>query len=367
VDRETGPESTAIRRARPAGSLDDGRRAAHPGQPAGSPSGGSATDSAAATVALADEAAADELDDDADDLSEAAGAAWQVQRVGFPSRLIMAQLRADPRVPIWIRRAVAVVIVAVVFSLWLGWRYGLTIAAVAAILDTLYQSKTVSLIPAAARVAFAQRRTRHRLLLVRPWGYQALHSRPIPDTESIIDHLVVGPGGVFAVDSERWDRRLPVRTVASNSAAGPVLYHGPFSQKGRLAHARWEAAQATHLLSREMHSQVTVHPTMVIYGPTVPWSVARLRGVDVFSGRSVMRYFASRTRVKGETAMNWQQVGEIVAAAERALPRRLGHPGMLPRRAGPPRSRGRARPSAHSSTTPSGPVACRTQLIGTRG
>jgi hypothetical protein len=272
---------------------------------------------------VAREADTDQLDDDDADPAEAAGAAWQVQRVGFPSRLIMAQLRADPRVPIWTRRAIGVLVVAVGFSFWLGWRYGLTIAAVVAILDTIYQSKTVSLIPAAARVAFAQRRTRHRLLLVRPWGYQALHSRPIPGTESIIDHLVVGPGGVFAVDSERWDRRLPVRTVASNSAAGPVLYHGPFSQKGRLAHARWEAAQATHLLSREMRRQVTVHPTMVIYGPTVPWSVARLRGVDVFSGRSVLRYFTSRTRVKGEAAMNWQQVGEIVAAAERALPHDL--------------------------------------------
>ncbi len=234
----------------------------------------------------------------------------------------MAQLRADPRVPVWTRRAVAVALVAAGFSFWLGWRYGLTIAAAAAILDTIYQSKTMSLIPAAARVAFAQRRTRHRLLLVRPWGYHALHARPIPATESIIDHLVVGPGGVFAVDSERWDRRLPVRTVASDSAAGPVLYHGPFSQKSRLAHARWEAAQATHLLSREMRRQITVHPAMVIYGPTVPWTITRLRGVDVLSGRSVLRYFASRTRIKGEAAMNWQQVGEIVAAAERALPRR---------------------------------------------
>jgi hypothetical protein len=270
------------------------------------------------TVAVAAEAAADQQDG-AD--AESAAADWQVRRVGFPSRLIMAQLRADPRVPIWSRRAVGATVLAAGFSFWLGWRYGLTIAAVAAIFDTIYQSKTVAMIPAAARVAFAQSRTRHRLLLLRPWGYQALHSRPIPGTESIIDHLVVGPGGVFAVDSERWDRRLPVRTVASNSAAGPVLYHGPFSQKGRLAHARWEAAQATHLLSREMQRQITVHPTMVIYGPTVPWTVARLRGVDVFSGRSVVRYFTSRTRSTGETDLSWQQIGEIVAAAERALPR----------------------------------------------
>jgi Nuclease-related domain len=330
MDRETGPEPTAIRRAPPAGSLNDGHGAPGLGQPRSPDTGSPAASAAARTVAGAavgtlaarGEATADQLDEDDPAEAEAAEASWQVRRVGFPSRLIMAQLAADPRVPIWTRRAVGVIILAIGFGFWLGWRYGLTIAAVAAIVDTLYQSKTVSLIPAAARVAFAQRRTRHRLMLLRPFGYHALHTRPVPGTESIIDHLVIGPGGVFALDSERWDRRLPVRTVASNSAAGPVLYHGPFSQKGRLAHARWEAAQATHLLSREMRQQVTVRPAMVIYGPAVPWTVAKLRGVDVFSGRSVVRYFASRTRLKGETGMNWQQVGEIVAAAERALPRR---------------------------------------------
>ncbi|MGB6456775.1 MAG: nuclease-related domain-containing protein, partial [Streptosporangiaceae bacterium] len=306
-------------------------------------------------------AVADQLYDDDDD-GAAADAPWQVRRVGFPSRLIVAQLAADPRVPIWIRRAVGVLAVAAGFSFWLGWRYGLTIAAVAAIIDTVYQSKTVSLIPAAARVAFAQRRTSRRLLLLRPWGYHALHARPIPGTESIIDHLVVGPGGVFAVDSERWDRRLPVRTVASNSAAGPVLYHGPFSQKDRLAHARWEAAQATHLLSREMRRQITVRPAMVIYGPTVPWTVAKLRGVDVFSGRSVPRYFTSRTRIKGETAMNWEQVGEIVAAAERALPRTGEGPRGLtpvPAVAGPraaPRAAGRPAMATRRATRSARPV-----------
>jgi hypothetical protein len=346
MDRETGPEPAAIRAAQRAGSLDDEQGPAKPTQPPGPDPNGPDGDNPAAghavgtvantrenTVALASDATAkqavasvavaDRFDDaDADDAAGPADA-WEVPHVGFPSRLIVAQLAADPRTPIWTRRAVGVVIIAVGFSFWLGWRYGLTIAALAAIVDTLYQSKTVAMIPAAARVAFAQRRTQRRLLVLRPWGYHALHARPVPGTESIIDHLVVGPGGVYAVDSERWDRRLPVRTVASNSAAGPVLYHGPFSQKGRLAHARWEAAQATHLLSREMRRQITVRPAMVIYGPTVPWTVAKLRGVDVFSGRSVVRYFTSRTRAKGETTMNWEQVGEIVAAAERALPRRL--------------------------------------------
>lgn len=245
-----------------------------------------------------------------------------------PSRAIWAGLAADPRLPMWIRRAVISCGIGVIVLIWLDWRWGLTAAAVVAVIDTVYHSKTMSLIPAAVRVTSAQRRTRRRLLLVRPSGYLAANTRAIPGTESVIDHLVIGPGGVFALDSERWDRRLPVRTVASNSAAGPVLYHGPFSQKDRLAHARWEAAQASKLLSAELGHEITVHPAMVIYGPVVPWKVATLRGVDVFSGRNMGKFFRGRSRAMrvtrrhaGGGTLTWEEAGEIFNAAQRALPR----------------------------------------------
>ncbi len=241
-----------------------------------------------------------------------------------PSHTTVAGLAADPRLPIWIRRAVVAAVLAAIVTIFAHWRWGLTAAAVYAVVDTVYHSKTVSLIPAAARVTSAQRRTRRRLLLVRPSGYLAVHARAIPGSESIIDHLVIGPGGVFALDSERWDRRLPVRTVASDSAAGPVLYHGPFSQKDRLAHARWEAAQASRLLSAELGREVSVHPAMVIYGPVIPWTVATLRDVDVFAGRSVGKYFRGRNRASrsrtGPARLSWDEAGEIFHAAQRALP-----------------------------------------------
>ena len=244
--------------------------------------------------------------------------------VPVPSRPIIAGLAADPRLPAWIRRAIIALIVAVVISIFASWRWGLTAAAVVAIIDTIYNSKTMGLIPAAARVTSAQRRTRRRLFLLRPSGYLSVNARAIPGTDSVIDHLVIGPGGVFAVDSERWDRRLPIRTVASNSAAGPVLYHGPFSQKDRLAHARWEAAQAARLLSADLGREISVHPAMVIYGPTIPWAVATLRGVDVFAGRAVGKYFRGRSRSarsrRSAARLSWEEAGEIFASAQRTLP-----------------------------------------------
>jgi hypothetical protein len=233
----------------------------------------------------------------------------------------VAGLAADPRVPIWIRRAIVSLIVALAFTFWKGWRVGLTAAAIVAIVDTIYQSKTIALIPAAARVSSAQRRTRRRLYVLRAFGYMALHTRAIPGSESIIDHLVIGPGGVYAVDSERWDRRLPVRTIAGGSGAPPMLYHGPYSQKDRLAHARWEAAQAAHLLSEDLSEEITVQPVMVIYGPTVPWVVTNLRGVDVFAGRRVAKYFRTRKRSAKTRTLDWEEASAIHAAAERVLPR----------------------------------------------
>jgi Nuclease-related domain len=229
-------------------------------------------------------------------------------------------LAADPRLPIWIRRIVIALVLFTAATIWQNWRLGLTVAIIAGIIDAIFRSKTMGMIPAAVRVSSAQRMTRRRLVLTRPSGYLALHARAIPGTESVIDHLVVGPGGVFAVDSERWDRRLPVHNRGSRSAAGPILYHGPFSQKERLAHARWEAAQAARLLSEELGTEIRVRPVMIIYGPRIPWNIATLRGVDVFTGRKAGSYFRRRNQASDSDQLSWDQVGDIYEAAGRALP-----------------------------------------------
>ena len=225
---------------------------------------------------------------------------------------------ADPRLPIWGLRALLALAAFLAVTLWHGWRLGLTAAALIAIADTIYRSKTMAVIPAAARAGSAQRRTRRRLFLLGQFGYHALHGRAIPGTAEVIDHLVIGPGGVFALDSERWDRRLPVRTVG-----GTLLYHGPFDQQARLAHARWEAAQASALLSAELGTSLLVRPAMTIYGPTVPWVVARLRDVDVFAGRRLGKYFRRQnwaSRRGRQPRLDPRQIEAVYQAAGHALP-----------------------------------------------
>ena len=235
--------------------------------------------------------------------------AGQAVRASVP-RPALGALAADPRLPLWIGRAVLATAAGIAVMVWQGWRLGVTAAALVAIADTIFRSKM-----AAAQVTTAQRRTRRRLFLLRPAGYVALHRRAIPGSDSVIDHLVIGPAGVFALDSERWDRRLPVRLVS----AGP-LYHGPFSQEGRLEHAVRESAQAAGYLSRELDRQVRVHPAMAIYGPRIPWTVASVDGVDVFGGGRVRKYFRRQSKASRGARLGAGQIEGIRAAADRALP-----------------------------------------------
>ncbi len=228
---------------------------------------------------------------------------------------VSAGLGSDPRLPIWILRAVMAAVAGVAVSIWQDWRLGLTAAALVAIADTVYRSKTMAIIPASARVTSAQRRTRRRLFLLRHAGYVALTARAIPGSESVIDHLVIGPAGVVALDSERWDRRLPVRT-----GAGTQLYHGPFNQRERLRHARWEAERASTLVGAQLGREIDVQAAMAIYGPTIPWVVTSLRGVDVFAGRKLRKYLRRRARASGKRRLGASQVDDICEAASRALP-----------------------------------------------
>lgn len=239
------------------------------------------------------------------------------------ARPFMAGLGSDPRMPVWIFRTIAALAVGITISVFTDWRLGLTGAIVVVIADMIYRSKTMGHIPAEARVTSAQRKTRRRLTSLKRAGYVTLNICTIPGSDSVIDHLVIGPSGVVALDSEYWDRRLPIRV------GGVQLYHGPYNQKSRLLHARWEAARAGMLVGAEIGRPLKVRPAMAVYGPKIPWGVAELRGVDVFSGKKVARYFRQRSKVRrrprpgtpgGAPMLTADEVEEIARAASRVLP-----------------------------------------------
>jgi hypothetical protein len=198
-------------------------------------------------------------------------------------------------------------------SIVVSWRLGLTLAVIAAIADTIYQSRR-GLPGQRVKMTRAQRHTRRQLAKLARAGYRAMHGNLIPDSEEQIDHLVVGPAGVFAIDSESWDKHLVVRTKNARQ-----LWHGPFSMKERLEHARWESEQASELLSGAVGSPVTVRPAMAVYGPRIPWDVATIREVDVFSGPRLRKYLRRRAK-DGQRRLDDVEVERIYRAANQAFP-----------------------------------------------
>jgi hypothetical protein len=225
----------------------------------------------------------------------------------------LAHLATHPRMRVWQLRVVVAVIIMVAFWILVSWQFGLTLAVIAIIADTIYRSRRAS--SAQGRATGAQRRTRRQLAKLGRAGYRAMHASAIPDSEEQIDHLVVGPAGVFAIDSEAWDKHLVVRTRNARQ-----LWHGPFSMKDRLEHARWESQRAADLLSGEMGKPVDVRPAMAVYGPKIPWDVATIREVDVFSGPRLRKYLRRRARQTDVRPLTDEEIKQIYAAANKAFP-----------------------------------------------
>jgi hypothetical protein len=229
----------------------------------------------------------------------------------------LAHLSANPRMRGWQRRVIVAVIAGLLFGFLLkDWRWGLTFAVLAAIADTIIRSRTVFKGPAGVRLTKAQKHTLRQLSSLERKGYRAMHILPIPDSEEQIDHLVIGPAGVFAIDSEDWDKRMPVRT--SNHRQ---LWHGPTSMKDRLEHAHWEADRAASLLSAQTGTPVSVRAAMAVYGPKIPWDVAEIRDVDVFSGDRLRIYLRRRARRRDATPLSASEIERIDKAAHVAFRR----------------------------------------------
>ncbi len=238
-------------------------------------------------------------------------------RAGRLRRASLAAISANPRLPIWERRIAIALVAGIAVTFIFDWRIGLTVAVLAAIVDTIHRSQTTAAMPPARRGA-PQRKTERKLEKLTGAGYLTLNERAIPGSEAIIDHLVVGPTGVYAIDSERWDKRLPVRVLG-----GKQLFHGPFSRKERLAEARWEAAQAAELIGGALGHQVDVRPSLAIYGPKIPWTVMTVRDVDVFSADHLRKYLRRSIKAGRGRQLNAADAERIYAAAARVLPERF--------------------------------------------
>ncbi len=312
IDALLGPRAPADGQA-PESPDAAAPRTDQPEQAVGAGQAGQAAETAGAAPAA--ETQADEASQPGPDaVSEATPGDAEPGNDAPPRRERLRDFAGDSRMRIWRRRILLTVIAGAVFSVIFTWRLGLTIAVIVAVADTIYRSRTMASVPPGVKVTHAQRQTQRHLARMERSGYRSLHSRPIPGSKEFIDHLVVGPTGVYAIDSEKWDRRLPIRTRNARQ-----LWHGPESKKDRLEHAKWEAERASTLLSGNLRMEITVRPTMAVYGPKIPWDIATIRDVDVFSGPRLRKYLRKRGKMSKER-LSEAEIEKIHRAAMTVLP-----------------------------------------------
>jgi hypothetical protein len=101
-------------------------------------------------------------------------------------------------------------------------------------------------------------------------GWAVLHDLAVPGSRANLDHLVIGPGGVFVIDSKQYRGRLQVDPTGR-------LWHGRSPLAPTLRAVSFEADRAAQVLA---DPQVVV-PIVAVHGPQVPWGKVVIEGVPV--------------------------------------------------------------------------------------
>jgi hypothetical protein len=125
------------------------------------------------------------------------------------------------------------------------------------------------------RGAEGERRTARLLGPLERHGWVVLHDLAVPSSRANLDHLVIGPGGVFVIDSKQYRGRLQLDPSGR-------LWHGRYPLAPALHAASFEADQAAQVLP---DPGVAVVPIVSVHGAQVPWGKVVVGGVPVVSAR----------------------------------------------------------------------------------
>jgi hypothetical protein len=121
------------------------------------------------------------------------------------------------------------------------------------------------------RGAAGERRTARLLAVLGRHGWAVLHDLAVPGCRANVDHLVIGRGGVFVIDSKHYRGRLRLDPSGR-------LWHGRYPLASTLRAVSFEADRAAQVLT---DPDVVVVPVVAVHGAQVPWGKVVVNGVPV--------------------------------------------------------------------------------------
>jgi hypothetical protein len=103
------------------------------------------------------------------------------------------------------------------------------------------------------RGAAGERRTARLLERLTGDGYVVFHDLAMPGNSSAnVDHLVIGPSGVFVIDSKQW-------TGSVHQGADGLTWHNHYPLDRTLETVRWEARAISRVLGTRAAALLCVH------------------------------------------------------------------------------------------------------------
>jgi Nuclease-related domain len=145
------------------------------------------------------------------------------------------------------------------------------------------------------RGAAGERRTARLLAGLERHGWAVLHDLAIPGSRANLDHLMIGPGGVFVIDSKQYRGRLRIDPSGR-------LWHGRYPLAPALRAVSFAADQAAQVLP---DPGMAVVPIVAVHGAQVPWGKVVMNGVPVVAARRLPSMLRQLPAVLGPERVAW--------------------------------------------------------------
>jgi hypothetical protein len=144
---------------------------------------------------------------------------------------------------------------------------GLVGLAVAALVGWRLRFRTSEQARTWQRGAHGERRTALLLDRLTRDGYVVFHDLAVPGSPANVDHLVIGPTGLFVIDSKQW-------TGSVHQSADGLAWHNHYRLDRTLETVRWEAETIGRLLGTRIRPLLCVHGAHVHGGGLAAQGVA---------------------------------------------------------------------------------------------
>jgi hypothetical protein len=171
----------------------------------------------------------------------------------------------------------------------------------------------------AGRRASGEAATARAIKPLRFQGYTALHDRrlasgAVPGIPAVdIEHLLIGPGGVFLLDSKNWTSGPKAQMI------GDKLFVGMDNREAMLKQLGVEAQNLTTALRTSLPRGVKVEPVLVVHAKDLRPTPRFLEGVTILLPEQFTSVFGQLRQV-----MSAMQATKLAADLDRVLPARSG-------------------------------------------